>query len=479
MKPRTSHLSLLTALVLALCAPFAAQAQITGTTGRPGLFTGKTVWVDGTNGSNTTGLRGRADRPFLTIASAISAASSGDTVQVRSGNYAEFLTLKNGVNLTFEAGAKLLYTGTQTGTALIDNGVAVTCNITGLWVESTSSDDVHGIALSAASTVNVQGWQIDTSGDGYAMQVSAAATVRADFHRIVTDASNGVAVETAGAVVHLRAASATCPLLVSAGTLYASIASMAAPSGSTPVQVAGGVLTLRNDTFDDANSASQTLFALSGGTTNLILGSVARATAGHGISISSGTCNFIQGNLTGSWATTDKALVQTGGTLNVFPGARYDGTETSGTITYVPVYGTTPAAYGLTLLNAASASAAKTLLALPVEIGVAMSDETTAITTGTAKVTFRAPFAFTVTGVRASLTTVSSSGTPTVDINESGTTILSTKLTIDANEKTSTTAATAAVISDTAIADDAEITLDIDVAGTGAAGLKVWILGTR
>ena len=110
---------------------------------------------------------------------------------------------------------------------------------------------------------------------------------------------------------------------------------------------------------------------------------------------------------------------------------------------------------------------------------IAVGDETTAITTGTAKVTFRMPFAMTLSAVRASLTTVSSSGIPTVDINEGGTTILSTKLTIDASEKTSTTAATAAVISDTALADDAEITIDIDVAGTGAAGLKVALIGTR
>jgi hypothetical protein len=115
----------------------------------------------------------------------------------------------------------------------------------------------------------------------------------------------------------------------------------------------------------------------------------------------------------------------------------------------------------------------------PVLIGVAMSDETTAITTGTAKVTMRAPFAFTLTAVRASLTTASSSGIPTVDINETGTTVLSTKLTIDANELTSTTAATAAVISDSSIADDAELTFDVDVAGTGAKGLKVWLIGTR
>ena len=112
---------------------------------------------------------------------------------------------------------------------------------------------------------------------------------------------------------------------------------------------------------------------------------------------------------------------------------------------------------------------------------VAASDETTALTTGTAKVTFRMPYAFTVSAVRASLSTAQTSGSIfTVDINDSGTTILSTKLTIDNTEKTSTTAATAPVISDTALADDAEITIDIDQIGDGTAkGLKVALIGTR
>lgn len=110
---------------------------------------------------------------------------------------------------------------------------------------------------------------------------------------------------------------------------------------------------------------------------------------------------------------------------------------------------------------------------------IACSDETTALTTGTGKVTFRMPYAFTVTAVRASLTSAQTSGSIfTVDINESGTTILSTKLTIDNTEKTSTTAATAAVISDTSLANDAEITVDIDQVGDGTAkGLKIVIIG--
>ena len=89
------------------------------------------------------------------------------------------------------------------------------------------------------------------------------------------------------------------------------------------------------------------------------------------------------------------------------------------------------------------------------------------------------PYAFTLTAVRASVNTAPTGSVLTVDINESGSTILSTKLTIDASEKTSTSAATAAVISDTALADDAEITIDIDGVGSTVAGkgLKVTLIG--
>lgn len=114
-------------------------------------------------------------------------------------------------------------------------------------------------------------------------------------------------------------------------------------------------------------------------------------------------------------------------------------------------------------------------------ITAAVGDETTALTSGTAKLTFRMPFAMTLTGVRASVTTAPTGSVLTVDINEGGSTILSTKLTIDATEKTSTTAATAAVISDSSLADDAEITIDIDGVGStvAGAGLKVTLIGTE
>jgi hypothetical protein len=111
----------------------------------------------------------------------------------------------------------------------------------------------------------------------------------------------------------------------------------------------------------------------------------------------------------------------------------------------------------------------------------ALSDEATALTTGTAKLTVRMPYAFTLTAVRASVGTAPTGSTLVVDINEGGVSILSTKLSIDASEKTSTTAATPAVISDAALADDAEITFDIDQVGStiAGAGLKVTFIGVR
>lgn len=112
---------------------------------------------------------------------------------------------------------------------------------------------------------------------------------------------------------------------------------------------------------------------------------------------------------------------------------------------------------------------------------VAASDETTALTTGTAKSTFRMPYAFTLSAVRASVTTAPTGSTIIVNIKESGTTILSSRITIDATLKTSVTSSSQPVISDTALADDAEITVDIDQVGSTVAGtgLKITLIGTK
>jgi hypothetical protein len=124
-------------------------------------------------------------------------------------------------------------------------------------------------------------------------------------------------------------------------------------------------------------------------------------------------------------------------------------------------------------------------------ITVAASDEITAIAAAAGKVKFRMPYAFTVDSVRCSLSTAQNTtggGTIfTVDINEGDAdldggnpvSILSTKVTIDDDETTSEDAAAAPVISDSALADNAEMTIDVDAIGTSAdaAGLKCSLVG--
>lgn len=122
--------------------------------------------------------------------------------------------------------------------------------------------------------------------------------------------------------------------------------------------------------------------------------------------------------------------------------------------------------------------AVKKLIVSYSPIGFAVSDETTALSTGTSLITFRMPYEKQVSMVRATLTTEQTSGTKfTVDILQNGVSIFSTLLTIDNGEKTSTTAVIQSILSTTTLLDDAEITVDINQVGDGTAtGLKVWLI---
>lgn len=118
---------------------------------------------------------------------------------------------------------------------------------------------------------------------------------------------------------------------------------------------------------------------------------------------------------------------------------------------------------------------------MPVEIVIACSDETTALTTGTAKVTFRMPHSMTLSSVRLNVNTAPTGAAIVVDMKEAGTTVFSTKPQIDATAKTSVGGAVPGVVSDTSLADDAEITINLDQVGATIAGkgLKVTLIGTR
>ena len=112
---------------------------------------------------------------------------------------------------------------------------------------------------------------------------------------------------------------------------------------------------------------------------------------------------------------------------------------------------------------------------------VACSDEATNLTTSISAVTFRVPYAMFLNSIRASVNVAPVGSTIIVDVKQTGTSIFSTKLSIDANEETSTTAATPAVISNPNLTDDAKVIVSIDQVGSSTAGrgLKLTFKGYR
>ena len=85
-------------------------------------------------------------------------------------------------------------------------------------------------------------------------------------------------------------------------------------------------------------------------------------------------------------------------------------------------------------------------------------------------------FAGTIVEVGAYVDTAGVTGSTTIDINKNGTTILSTKITLETTEKTSRTAATPPVVSVPSLALGDVLTTDVDgVSTTAPKGLTVWL----
>lgn len=121
------------------------------------------------------------------------------------------------------------------------------------------------------------------------------------------------------------------------------------------------------------------------------------------------------------------------------------------------------------------------LLGNRVALQYIVGTETAALTVGTDKLAIRMPFAMTLTDIRASLTTAPANAAVIVDVNEGGVSILNPRLTIDIGAKTSVGSAAPVTITDPNLADDAEITIDVDQIGSApaGAGLKITLLGIR
>jgi hypothetical protein len=110
--------------------------------------TGNTLWVDAINGNDSTAIRGRLDKPFLTIGAAQTAATAEDTVKVWAGSY------------TADA------IGTKTLKYDLDPGTTITASV----------DQVFNLSTAVTVTIRGNGAKI-TSAGGQTVSISHASAV--------------------------------------------------------------------------------------------------------------------------------------------------------------------------------------------------------------------------------------------------------------------------------------------------------------
>jgi hypothetical protein len=123
-------------------------ATNTGATGSTGPIPqiGNTLIVDGVYGNNTTAAADPTRYPFLTINSALSNVSSGQTVFIRSGTYNEKITVPNGIALR----------GANVQTVIVQQ-LNTTSNTTLLTMGSNCRVEDMTFTLTSASNVNLTG----------------------------------------------------------------------------------------------------------------------------------------------------------------------------------------------------------------------------------------------------------------------------------------------------------------------------------
>jgi hypothetical protein len=138
------------------------------------------------NGSDATGVRGRQDKPFLTIRGALNASSSGDQIVVYPGTYTEAspISLAHNVNFHFLGkGIVQLNTSVSAGAVFTDSTTVSTSVITAQGWTINAQSSQNALKSTAASNITIFADQI-VSASGNTIDLSGSTDVKVTANRI-------------------------------------------------------------------------------------------------------------------------------------------------------------------------------------------------------------------------------------------------------------------------------------------------------
>ena len=158
------------------------------------------AWLTGlvVDPSATLGTRGT----FQTIAAALTAAVSGQTIFIRTGSYTENLTLKAGVNLSSFTGDGMTPNVTIIGTCTAT--FAGTCTISGIRLQ-TNSSFLLTVSGSSATIVNLVNCYLNcTNNTGISYTSSSASSLIRAFYCLGDLTTTGIAYAAASGAGRIR-----------------------------------------------------------------------------------------------------------------------------------------------------------------------------------------------------------------------------------------------------------------------------------
>jgi hypothetical protein len=291
---------------------------------------GKTLYVDSVNGNDASALRGREDRPFLTLAAVMAAQLAGDTVFIGPGTY--------NIGTDFYAppvnGAVFGYGATIVGSRSFASGGGVLkpangARVFGLRVESSVFNSSACAPLGLYINGSIDSPVTDAvftdctfyGGQDTVLVIDLVASAPSEisFERctVVTDYDGFFAL---GATVKYITRDCTILCGVGSGTVHAWVASssgtieatgcrvdIAMSSGSAAQSIAGGVITLNACSLTVSGAGNIEVFTVGSGSSITAIGCYMDSNGGDFADVA-GTLVVVGGE-----TTPGKGLALTGG----------------------------------------------------------------------------------------------------------------------------------------------------------------------